>query len=119
MDLRCPTGCRARHEQASSARRSQEYRKSELGRDKKKALNRQRSLNSSSGSATRQSSDASSEPGGESVPPVLGYYRWLIDLLDGIRMNAAELKAVREEVLAKVRQRGRENGTEPRHIADD
>lgn len=67
----------------------------------------------------RQSSDTSSEPGGGSVPAALGYYGWLIQLLDGIRMNATELKAVREEVLAKVRQRGRENGTDLRHIADD
>lgn len=115
--MRCPTGCRARHEAVSSAARTLDYRKSDSGREKKKVLNRKRSLISKP--VERQNSDDSNPLKRSQLPTRLCYYRWLVWLLDGILMDAAELKLLCEGVLTKVSQRGREIGDKPRHIADD
>jgi len=115
--MRCPTGCRARHEAVSSAARTRDYRKSDLGSEKKKALNRQRSLIVQS--VDRQNSDDSDSLKIQQLPARLRYYRWLIWLLDGIFMDVAELEPFCEAIRTKVRQRGRETGDKPRHIADD
>jgi len=115
--MRCPTGCRARHERGSSKSRSGQYYKSGPGRDKKKALNRKRSLISKP--VKRKESDTSTREGDDSLPNLLRYYGWLIQLIDGIRMGVAELKGLCEAIRAKVRQRGRESRGSPWHFPDD
>ena len=117
MDMRCPTGCRARHEVVSSAERSGDYRKGALGREKKKALNRKRGLLCES--SNRQNSDSLERMKSERLSAPLCYYRWLLQLLEGIRMTGPELKSFCEVIRTKVRQRGHEIGDKPRHIADD
>jgi hypothetical protein len=110
-------GCRKRYEAKSSAERAGAYYGSNAGRAKKKVLNRKRSLASAADRTARLSSSPETEPI-EKFSPLLGYYRWLIGILDGILMNVSELKQVLCAIRAKVRQRGQTSVT-LRHIEDE
>jgi hypothetical protein len=60
--LRCPFGCRQAHREEDSKKRSAEWYRSEKGREKKKALNRQRSLQSLSGNGSKYLANEESSP---------------------------------------------------------
>ena len=112
--MRCPVGCRTRHEARASSERSADYYKSGPGRKKKKALNRKRSQQSGQpGNADHENKEE------ERLPAHLRYYRWLLLLLDGIRTSVAELKQFYKLIRVKVRQRGQDIFGELRHIPDD
>lgn len=111
--MRCPMGCRKNRERITSAERSAAYYRTQAGSNKKKALNRKRSLISAS--RKKDDSGASHPTEQEALPVQLCYYRWLIQLLDGIRMKQDELKQFCERIRAKVRQRGHEFRDHLRH----
>ena len=115
-DMRCPTGCRQRHEKKNSNERSTDYYESEEGKKKKKALNRRRSLNPADGTQHQNSTTTNDT---EYLSKLLRYFQWIILLIDGIRMNGPQLTEFCEQILTKVRQRGRGNNNNMHYNRDD
>jgi hypothetical protein len=100
-------------------RRSTEYYQSEKGREKKKAINRRRHLRSSAAivpAPIEMSKQDLAIPGLSSQER---YYRWLIRIIDGIRLGPVALRCVVERALAKVRQRSHEKYGRTRKMPDD
>lgn len=114
--MRCPTGCRSKHETDGSAERAAAYYGTEKGRQKKKEHNRHRSLKSAQ--AKRRQEDVGSI-NHQTVSGLLKYYQWIILLVDGVLMDGLQLKALVQEIRAKVRQRGRDENGDARYIRDD
>ena len=96
-DLLCVFGCRKRHEKSSSKARSRKRNQTVEGKEKKKILNRRRS--------ERGDETPAPQPRA-SITGQLRYYRWLIWLIDGVRLNSSELAAFILSILEKVRSRG-------------
>ncbi len=108
-DLRCPTGCRDRHDQEASRRRSGEYYKTEAGREKKRALNQHRKSKATAVPAIQ-------EP---AVPAIIRYYCWLIRALDGLKLDTAAIVELRSHLAREVRQRSQDFRDEVRENRDD
>ena len=100
-DLRCEFGCRAHHDRERSNERVRIYYQSEEGRKKKAQLNARRCQRDS--------------PNGEPpTPPVknprrerlLYYYRWILLVVDGIRISWDALQLLVQRIREELRQRG-------------
>jgi len=114
--MRCPTGCRKRHESQGASKRAAAYRQTEKGRKKKAEINRRRSLKSAHEKIRQKNDDAISN---QRVFGLLSYYQWIILLVDGILMNASQLKDLLMKIRTKVRQRGRDCCDDTHYIRDD
>lgn len=90
-DLRCPFGCRSEHRKQKSNKRSTHYYRSELGRQKKKSLNRRRS---------RKNNRPPSRPRHQD----LQYYRWLVLVVERRRLCLSQLADLLAPIFEKVRQ---------------
>jgi hypothetical protein len=91
-DLRCPFGCRTRHRSQKSNQRSANYYQSNMGREKKKALNQKRS------------EKKSPRPRKPDQHQSLQYYRWLIWTVDRRRLGLHELSDLLTPIFEKARQ---------------
>lgn len=98
-DIRCPYGCRRRHSNKKSNQRSTSYYQTEQGKAKKKAINDKRDKSSHSKKAASQTRSLSDKV-------VFGYYRWLILVIQRIRMNPKDIRALIERARALWRQQG-------------
>ena len=111
-DLRCPFGCREAHREEDSKKRSAEWYRSEKGREKKKALNRGRSLQSLSGNGNNYLANEESSPRqGHIVEDdsevvrdrvTLSYIQMLISAIEGRSVSLDEVLTILRK---KVRQR--------------
>jgi len=113
-DMLCPLGCRDHYQKETSNLRSTDYYRTTEGRQKKKALNRERSTNTES-----QMEDIK-----DSVKPTVlscrhKYYIWLIYIIDGIHLSQDELHRLLERLQKKVRQRGPVKKSSTCYFSDD
>lgn len=114
--MRCPTGCRSKHEADGSAERSASYYGTEKGRQKKKEHNRRRNLKSAQAKRRQEDVELINR---QNISGLLKYYQWIILLVDGVLMDGLQLKGLVQKIRAKVRQRGRDENGDARYIRDD
>lgn len=112
VDLRCPFGCRERHQKRSTRARSLRHYQTEKGRQRKFILNRRRSKNS-------QEEITSSVVESKSRDFRLQYYTWLIGAITGLQREKLCVQELLLVVLEKLRQRGLEVKSEIDYIRDD
>ena len=116
-DVRCAFGCRQRHSDQESDRRSTEFNRSDAGKSAKKKRNRRRSLLGPRGVAPTPVTAALR------LTVLERYYRRLIYLIDGILTNEQELRALLDSIFRpqgkKVRQQGPDRCDEVRDNRDD
>ncbi len=93
-DLHCVFGCREQQRKRSSRARSRKRNQTPEGKQKKRKLNQGRAKTSNERVA------------GPSLECRRLYYRWLIWLIDGVRLTASELTDFILSILEKVRSRG-------------
>lgn len=91
QDLGCPFGCRQAHRQAESKGRSTAYYRDEAGREKKRQLN-----------ARRRRGPRAEAAAAQTPPPLapawLRYLCLLVGLIEGRRVEPAEVRALVERV---------------------
>lgn len=97
--MRCEFGCRARHERESSNERTRIYYQTEEGRGKKRELNARRNQ----GNSPKVDLPPVKEPRRERL---LGYYQWLLLVVDGRRIAWEELLRLVTQIREELRQRG-------------
>ena len=111
-DLRCPFGCSQAHREEDSKKRSAEWYRSEKGKEKKKALNRRRSIQSLSSNGSKYLANKESSPRqGHIVQDdsqvvsdrvTLSYIQMLISVIEGRFVSLDEVLTLLRK---KVRQR--------------
>ena len=102
-DLGCPFGCREAHRQRSSHQRSQAYYRTERGRERKRQLNRRRSLLS----ARAEKVQPSAEPPRTQLSPcpagIVGYVRLGVSLIEGRWLSGEEVWGLITRILRQHR----------------
>lgn len=121
-DIRCVFGCRQRHSDQESTRRSTEYNRSEAGKAAKKKHNRKRRLCGPRG-VTPDLPRTMPMPATRPLTVLEQYYHCLIHLIDGILTNEHELREILERIFRpqakKVRQQGPDKNDNVRDNRDD
>lgn len=98
-DLRCPFGCRQAYRKNESSRRSQEYYRSQEGREKKRQLNRNRSL-VAVGLAAKENRDFQANPHPNRLTScIVGYVRLVVSLIEGRWLSWEEVWELINKIL--------------------
>lgn len=108
-DMRCMFGCRESQRKRESNRRSVEYYRSDAGRKKKKAINQRRS---------KCGEPEHRDTGGSAQLSVHQYYRWLIRIIDGVKLGLRSIADVVASILVRVRQHSLEKIEKTGQIPD-
>jgi hypothetical protein len=107
-DLLCVFGCRERQRKRSSRARSRKRNQTPEGKRKKRVLNQRRG---------KRGRELAARPGA-GLEYRRQYYRWLIWLIDGVRLANAELSELILSILEKVRSRGLDRSSSIGDIPD-
>ena len=90
-DLGCPFGCREAHRRRSSHQRSQAYYRTDRGRERKRQLNRRRSLLSARAEKVQQSAEPTGTPSAGGPAGIVGYVRLGVSLIEERWLSGEEV----------------------------